>query len=176
MKRLFVFIILMLSLEAGKAQRVLSDRIKDEVRAIELSGKTFDIHMRSHKVSLTGCVQNGHTYYMIKVYTYVDIPENSQLIFTSFNHEEVVLSAVNKSNGYVVMIPSFGSMMPVIPFSNYTASYLITIEQLNKIFASGINAMKISAGINSRERTWKKDKLGIFLKKSYDKLQMRLGK
>lgn len=176
MKRILVLIMLVLSVKVGLAQRVLYDRTKDGVRTVAMTGKTFDIHMRSHKMSLTGVVYNDETVYTIDVYTYVEISENSQLIFTLFDGEEIALNAVNKSDGYMIMIPPLESMLPVIPFPNNTGRYEISNEQLNRIFASGIQGMKISSGSDSRHRTWKKDKLGIFLKNSFDKLQLRLEK
>lgn len=153
------------------AQHVQDDRTEQGVRMVCMSGRTFDINLRSHNVSLTGYVNvpEADVYYTIDIHCYLKIPEKSQLVFHLFNGEEIILDAVAKSNGCTLFLTNFSKLLLPIPFMDHTMKYDISREQLDSIFASGIRKMTISAGENTRGHTWKKDKLGAYLKRSFDK-------
>lgn len=175
MRQLLIIFFAALIFDAAMAQRVMSDRNRNGVRVVEMSGKTFDINMRSHKVSLIGIVEDGEKRYEIDVMTYVDIPDNSKMQLKLFDGDTITLEFAKMKEGYT-MVVSPGGMIPVMPFANITAVYPVTPEQLAKISAAGIRRMEIEASYNSRGRSWKKDKLGVFLGKSLDKLEERLKK
>ena len=92
-----------------------------------------------------------------------------------FAAHTITLASTKTKEGYTMLV-SPGGMTPVMPFANITAVYPVTPEQLAKISAAGIRRMEIEASYNSRGRSWKKDKLGVFLGKSLDKLEERLKK
>lgn len=154
------------------AQHVQDDRTEQGVRRVSMSGRDIDINLRSHVVSFTGYlnVPEADVYYSIDVYTHWEISEESRLVFLLFNGEEITLDPVFKDEGDVVWpLRGIGKSFFLIPIPAYLMKYEITKEQLDSIFASGIRKMTISAGENTRGHTWKKDKLGAYMKRSFDK-------
>lgn len=171
----YLILFFILFFVTAKGQRMWYDRTKDGVRIVETYGKTFDINMRSHKVSLSAYVHERDTSYTLNVLTYSDIPDTSKLVFTLFDGETISLNSIDKKDGYTVMI-CYNGILPYMPFANTMAVYSVTPEQLAKLSSYGIQRMDIDAESYSRGRKWKKDKLGVFLKKAFDKLKTKLTK
>lgn len=176
MKKNLLFLMMLFICGTALGQRVKKDTSKNGQRIVNMSGYTFDIKMRSHKVSLTYYEFDNQASYSIDVYTYVNTSDNSEMSLKLFNGEELILESLKSKKGAVYMLSNFGPLPLVYGMANYTCSFEVTEEQLTKIFTYGIQEMCICSNNKSRSRTWKKDKVGQFLKKSYDKLELRLKK
>lgn len=116
----------------------------------------------------------GDTIYTVEVNAYLNNKDSRKLTFTLFDDEEIPLHMAQKEdsrNNY------FGpNLMGLLFDVTIIRQFIITKEQLDKIFTKGILGIELSDGTDTHWHSWKKDKLGSFLKKSYDLLQERFKK
>lgn len=140
-----------------------------------ISGHPFNLSGQHCEVSLSAFASNNcDTIYTIDVNAYLNNTDSCKLTFTLFDDEEIALYMDLKAEGYNNY---FGpTLMGLLFDPTIIRRFIITKEQLDKLFDEGILGIELSDGIDIHWHSWKKDKLGTFLKKSYDLIQERFKK
>ncbi len=176
MRRLLLLFLALAFFGTAMAQRIRSDRTKEGIRSIQASEHNFFLSKQQCYVSLSSFV-NGcqhDTIYTIDVNAYLNNTDSCKLTFTLFDEEEISLIMASKSDDYNMIHAQ--PLMDLLFGATIIRRFIITKEQMDKIFSKGVLGIELTDGIENHWHSWKKDKLGVFLKRSYDKIQERFKK
>lgn len=167
MRRLLLLFLALAFFGTTTAQRISYDGMKGPVRVILASGKSIILTQQQCIMTLAGFANtcNHDTAYAVYVNAYLNNTDSCKLTFTTFDDEEISLYMSQKAVSKGLYDFLWG---PTI-----IRQFFIKKEQLERLFTGGVLGIELTDGLETQWHSWKKDKLGAFLKKSYDKIQER---
>ena len=180
MNRIFLFIILSVFAISINAQKIEVDRMEDDGRRqLMCSGKKEKLDGLEYNFMLKAFEKYNHIDWCLLVSSFVYIPENVSLLLKLGNDKVLYLNVNNRTVDDITM-PSYSYLIGNIAYSTsqrtadyYKALFELTEEQLKEIEEYGILKVRISSRNSYNEKTWRKDKLGKFLAKSWHKMAER---
>jgi len=186
MKRIIAFLaIILLSSTAycSYAQKISFDRIEsDGVRHIGTEGREESLENAKYKFSLTVFANSYRKNYYLLVSSLYTI-DNDCIILVKLGNDEVKYLTLNNVNHSLIDWPS---AQPIIGSNGiswaygtqkadyYVGLFTLTENDLNDIATYGIKKIRIKYYSKYFEKSWKKDKLGKYLKKCHEKIEKQL--
>lgn len=180
MNRIFLLIIISVLTISINAQKIELDRIEDDGRRqLMCSDRKEKLDGVEYNFILKAFEKYNHIDWCLLVSSFSYIPENVSLLLKLGNDKVLYLNVNNRTVDEITM-PSYSYLIGNIAYSApqktadyYTALFELKEEQLKDIEEYGILKIRISSRRSYNEKTWRKDKLGIFLVKSWHKMVER---
>lgn len=183
MNRIYLLIILLgYSFASLNAQKIIVDRIeKDGSHQIMVKAINFSIdgvkYSAGMKVFETPYSKKD---WMLFISSYHYIPNSAAVLLKLGNDEVIYLPVNNVSVGKVTM-PCYGvtigtitSISPSTTVDYYTSIYNLSDIDMDKIDTYGIIKIRISDGVEYRDKTYGNNSLGKYLKKCRKNIKRRL--
>lgn len=168
---LFLLVVLLSSIPCF-AQRVEYDFYKDEFRYINTASTAVLTPSNSHfpiSISLDYYGNENVKQYYLRLYGRCELTKNAKLALILADGSEMQLEAY-ASNIY-------HSRLGLIKMKTiYDALYIISNEQLSNILNIPIVGVKIKTGDDWHCKTFKRNKIGEWLKLNYWEINKRLNK
>lgn len=183
MKRLYIIQILicMASMNAS-ADIIVTDRIEsDGAHQIMTATKNFNLGSAKYMFGLKMYDKTYSKDWVLLVSSYNYIPESSEILLKLGNDDIVYLKANNVNvgkihkPGYGYVIGNVVATQPTHEVNYYVSLYEISTDLLDRIELHGIKKVRISDGVEYRDKEFKKNALGKHLIKSYKAILKRLS-
>lgn len=181
-KKIFLLLLLTIPIFCN-AQKIITDRVEDDGRRqIMCSGKDEKLDGAEYNFCIKAFEKYGSINWCLIVSSFNYIPENVTLLLKLGNNEVITLYVNNRTESKIDM-PTYSYVIGRVAYTSptrqadyYTALFDLSIEELNKIEDYGIIKVRISSRKSYNEKSWKKDKLGKFLAKSWRKIEDKYEK
>ena len=184
MKYILTFL-LFTFLSCSLPQKISWDRSKEgNVRHIGSKALETKIDNATYSFNLTVFSRPTSKYYCLLISSLWTIENNSLVLIKLGNDETVKLVSDNANVGEIdwpTYLPIIGGtstsgVMTTKKIDYYTSIYLLEDDILSKIEHYGIFKIRIQFGNKYKEQIWKRDKLGKFISKSHELLELQLQK
>lgn len=165
------------------AQKIKFDKIEsDGYRHIGAGDKEESLEKATYKFSLTVFANRYRKSYYLLVSSLYTI-DNDCIILLKLGNDEVSYLTINNVNHSQIDWPS---AQPIIGSNGlswaygtqkadyYVGLFTLTDEVLQEIETYGIKKLRIKFYSKYFEKSWKKDKLGKYLKKCHDNIEKQL--
>ena len=188
MKRIIAFFLIAIlssTTYSSFAQKVSFDKIEsDGDRHIGSEGREESLDKATYKFSLTVFANSFRKSYYLLVSSLYTI-DNDCIILLKLGNDEVRYLTLNNVNHSLIDWPS---AQPIIGSNGLSWAYgtqkadyyvgLFTLSEndLNDIETYGIKKIRIKFYSKYFEKTWKKDKLGKYLKECHENIEKQLLK
>lgn len=160
------------------AQKIRTDRIEDDGRRqIMCSKKEEKLDGAKYSFCIKAYESYGYIDWCLLVSSFNYIPENVTLLIKLGNDEVITLYVNNRTESkidmptYSYVIGNVAYSPPIRQADYYTALFELSLDNLKKIEEHGIIKVRISSRNSYNEKSWKKDKLGKYLAKSWRKIE-----
>lgn len=185
MKRIISFVIIALFAITTFAQKVYFDRIEsDGDRHIGAGKKEESLNDAKYDFSLTVFANTYEKQYFLLVSSLYTIDDNC-IILLKLGNDDVKYLPINNANKSQIDWPSaqpiYGSNGVSWAYGTQKADYYVGLFYLSEkdlcdIETHGIKKIRIKFYSKYFEKSWKKDKLGKYLKKCHEKIEEQLLK
>lgn len=172
MKKIFLILFLFFSIQDAFSQKVNTDRIlADGTHQIVTESEDYSVGWKYFYFCLRAMESRNSLRYELVVSSQSYIPENVEILLKLGNEEVIHLKAlyVNRSDEVSVDIHDDWG------FRN-ASIYDFPVEYLEKIVEYGIKKIRISDGIEFKDREFRRNGLGKYLTNCYKNIQECLNK
>lgn len=181
----FLYLFFVLFFSCSVKQKITWDKIKPgSVRHIGAESLKVNIDNATYSFTLTVFSGPSSKKYGLLISSIWKIDNDGIFLIKLGNNEVIKLIADNVNIGkidYPAYIPILGStsnsgLLTTEKVDYYSSIYNLDQESLTKIKEYGIYKIRIQFIDNYKEKSWKKDLLGNYIKKSYVLLENELLK
>ena len=181
MKKIF-FLLLFLSVYiTGFAQKIETDRIEDDGRRQLMSSEHKEkLDGSEYQFIVKAYEKYGQIDWFLLIASFRYIPDNAVLLI-KLGNGDTISKLVNNRIESEISLPTYTYIVGNIGVQSgpnkgmyYTALFDFSEEQFQMIEEYGIEKIRISSRSSYNEKTWKKDKLGKFIKKCREKISKKL--
>lgn len=164
MNRIFFLIILLVySFVNSNAQKIYVDRIEnDGRRQIMTVTKNFSINGAEYYIGMKVFETSYSKDWLLLISSFYYIPNSSEILLKLGNDEIIYLPVNNVNVGKVAEADYYSSV------------YELSKTNMDKIDSYGITKIRISNGVEFRDKTYKNNSLGKFLTKCRKNIKNRL--
>lgn len=182
MKKIFLILFFTLFTICSNAQKIEVDRMEDDGRRqLMCSEKKEKLDGIEYRFTLKAFEKYGHIDWCLLVSSFSYIPENVKILIKLGNDKVLNLIVNNRTIGDITM-PSYSYLIGNVAYTSpqrtadyYTALFELSEDELKDIEEYGIIKVRISSRNSYNEKSWRKDKLGKFLVKSWQKMAERFA-
>jgi len=183
-KTILLFFLLIFSVFT-QAQKITFDRIEaDNIRHIGTENLDLNIDDAKYAFSLTVFSGLHSKDYCLLIGSIWRIEENCVVMIKLGNEETIKLVANNLNIGQldypkynpIIGGSSVSGVMSTQKVDYYVSIYSLDADLLDKIEQYGIIKIRIAFGNTYHEKSWNKDRIGKFIKKSHIRLEEQLEK
>lgn len=167
MRKIILLVLLVFPI-ISNAQKIRIDRLDDGRRHIICSTKEEELNGAKYEFSIATSEKDDMVDWFLLVSSFYYIPEKVTLLFKLGNDEVITLYLNYRRIGKIDML-TYSSYPRQADY--YTTMFELDIDMLKKIEKHGIIKVRISSSGSYNEKSWKKDKLGKFLVKSWRKIE-----
>ena len=183
MKKIILFLIAAIFASVAFSQKVYFDRIEsDGDRHIGAGKKEEKLNDAKYEFSLTVFANDYRKSYCLLVSSLYTIDNNCEILIRLGNDEVRYLPINNATHSQIdwpSAQPIYGSNGISWAYGTQKADYYVGLfsldeDLLNEIETHGIKKLRIKFYGKYFEKTWKKDKLGKFIKKCHINIEKQL--